>query len=85
MNIDAKDKMGLMGELYRTITITFVMLKIAGLVTWSWLWLAAPLGIFFILATLFVWLEKLKDQAHRQRYRHMEQAKKEARDAASNE
>ena len=41
-----------------TLTIVFIVLKLCGLITWSWWWVTAPLwgGIALILAILVVFM-----------------------------
>lgn len=44
------------------LTIVFIVLKLMGSITWSWLWVLSPMWIGFILwllvVGLFVWLYK---------------------------
>ena len=37
-----------------TLTIVFIVLKLCGLITWSWWWVLSPLWISEILWTIFV-------------------------------
>ena len=37
-----------------TLTIVFIVLKLCGLITWSWIWVLSPLWISEILWTIFV-------------------------------
>ena len=37
-----------------TLTIVFIVLKLCGLITWSWTWVLSPLWISEILWTIFV-------------------------------
>ena len=37
-----------------TLTIVFIVLKLCGLITWSWTWVLSPLWISAILWTIFV-------------------------------
>lgn len=37
------------------LTIVFVVLKLVGVITWSWLWVLSPLWISILLAVAF-WL-----------------------------
>ena len=37
-----------------TLTIVFILLKLCGLITWSWTWVLSPLWISAILWTIFV-------------------------------
>lgn len=34
------------------LTIAFIMLKLMGYITWSWLWILSPMWIVFIIALL---------------------------------
>ena len=36
------------------LTIALVVLKLTGVLSWSWLWILAPLGIPFIIAFVFL-------------------------------
>ena len=36
------------------LTIVFIVLKLCGLITWSWTWVLSPLWISEILWTIFV-------------------------------
>ena len=38
-----------------TLTIAFIVLKLVGVIDWSWLWVLSPLWISFIL-TIFILL-----------------------------
>jgi Flp pilus assembly protein TadB len=40
------------------LAIAFIVLKLTGVITWSWLWVLSPLWIPFAVALLivFVWL-----------------------------
>jgi hypothetical protein len=47
------------------LTICFIVLKLCGVINWSWLWVLAPMWIGFVLAVaiilivaLIVWLGK---------------------------
>lgn len=33
-----------------TLTIAFIVLKLVGVINWSWIWVVSPLWISFILA-----------------------------------
>lgn len=37
-----------------TLTIVFIVLKLCGLIAWSWTWVLSPLWISEILWTIFV-------------------------------
>ena len=37
-----------------TLTIVFIVLKLCGLIAWSWTWVMSPLWISEILWTIFV-------------------------------
>ena len=37
-----------------TLTIVFIVLKLCGLIAWSWIWVLSPLWISEILWTIFV-------------------------------
>lgn len=36
-----------------TVTIVFIVLKLLGLITWSWLWVLSPLWIGMIALIVF--------------------------------
>lgn len=36
------------------LTIAFIVLKLTGVITWSWWWVLSPLWIGFILFVVFV-------------------------------
>lgn len=36
------------------LTIVFVVLKLTGVITWSWLWVLSPLWISFLLGTSII-------------------------------
>lgn len=36
------------------LTIVFIVLKLIGKITWSWVWVLAPMWVPFVLAILFI-------------------------------
>jgi len=44
----------LLGSLQQTALITFIALKLAGVVTWSWWWVLSPLWIGGVVLALLV-------------------------------
>ena len=36
------------------LTIVFIVLKLTGYITWSWLWVLSPLWISFLVALVFI-------------------------------
>lgn len=42
------------GGLPVTLTVIFVVLKLVGVIAWSWLWVLSPLWIGFLLLVAFV-------------------------------
>lgn len=36
------------------LTLIFIVLKLCGIITWSWLWVLSPLWISFILAIVII-------------------------------
>jgi hypothetical protein len=36
------------------LAIVFIVLKLTGYITWSWLWVLAPIWIPFIIAIIFI-------------------------------
>lgn len=44
------------------LTIAFIVLKLCGVITWSWLWVLSPLwislglGLFIFIVIVVVWL-----------------------------
>jgi len=43
---------------YIALTILFIILKLFGAITWSWLWVLCPIWIGFIIYS-FLWLATL--------------------------
>ena len=41
------------------LTIVFIVLKLCGVISWSWVWVLSPLWIGFILGTLIIVLALL--------------------------
>lgn len=47
------------------LTIVFIVLKLCGVITWSWLWVLSPLWITILLAIAYVimfneWFNKVR-------------------------
>ena len=42
------------------LLVTFIVLKLTGAITWSWLWVLAPLWIPFILCLIIVLVLKYR-------------------------
>jgi len=45
------------------LLIAFIILKLTGIITWSWIWVLAPLWIPFVLVILFfivlgIWINR---------------------------
>ena len=49
--MDQKIKSGGMGFV-STLTLIFIVLKLLGLIAWSWIWVFAPIWISFVLIVL---------------------------------
>ena len=49
--MDQKIKNGGMGFV-STLTLIFIVLKLLGLIAWSWIWVFAPIWISFVLIVL---------------------------------
>ena len=45
---------GGLGLLSTVLTIVFVVLKLVGVINWSWIWVLAPLWISFLLFVLLI-------------------------------
>ena len=45
---------GIFGLLSVFLTVAFVVLKICGAITWSWVWVLSPLWIYFVGVIVFV-------------------------------
>jgi hypothetical protein len=54
------DKTGILVKyIFRILIIIFIILKLIGIITWSWWWVLSPillpLGFTFIMFCIFVW------------------------------
>ena len=57
MSQERSNGIGLGGVLF----IVFLVLKLVGVITWSWWWITAPLWIPIVLLILFILILKLLD------------------------
>ena len=48
MSTDKNINIRLGGELFTTLGLIFIVLKLLGVITWSWLWVLSPFWIPFI-------------------------------------
>jgi Flp pilus assembly protein TadB len=49
------------------LTIVFIVLKLTGVITWSWWWVLSPIWISFIIAVIaiFLFLLYVADKAYK--------------------
>lgn len=54
MSTDKNVNVRLGGNLFTTLGLIFIVLKLLGVITWSWLWVLSPFWIPFIIGIILV-------------------------------
>ena len=54
MSTDKNINIRLGGELFTTLGLIFIVLKLLDIITWSWLWVLSPFWIPFIIGIILV-------------------------------
>lgn len=58
-----------------TLTIVFIVLKLLGVINWSWLWVLSPLWISWAILVLVLTVIKLIDKIYRESITHPKRGK----------
>ena len=58
-----------------TLTIVFIVLKLLGVINWSWLWVLSPLWISWAILVLVLTVIKLIDKVYRESITHPKRGK----------
>ena len=53
-NSNSSCSISLGGSFAGTLTIAFIVLKLVGVINWSWIWVLSPLWISFILGLVIL-------------------------------
>ena len=56
MSTDKNINIRLGGELFTTLGLIFIVLKLLDIITWSWLWVLSPFWIQFIIGIVIILL-----------------------------
>ena len=54
MSTDKNINIRLGGELFTTLGLIFIVLKLLDIITWSWLWVLSPFWIPFIIGIVVI-------------------------------
>lgn len=54
MSTDKNINIRLGGELFTTLGLIFIVLKLLDVITWSWLWVLSPFWIPFVIGIILV-------------------------------
>lgn len=54
MSTDKNINIRLGGELFTTLGLVFIVLKLLDIITWSWLWVLSPFWIPFIIGIVII-------------------------------
>ena len=54
MSTDKNVNVRLGGNLFTTLGLIFIVLKLLGVITWSWLWVLSPFWIPFIIGIVVI-------------------------------
>ena len=54
MSTDKNINIRLGGELFTTLGLIFIVLKLLDIITWSWLWVLSPFWIQFIIGIVII-------------------------------
>lgn len=54
MSTDKNINIRLGGELFTTLGLIFIVLKLLDIITWSWLWVLSPFWIPFVIVSVIL-------------------------------
>ena len=54
MSTDKNINIRLGGELFTTLGLVFIVLKLLDIITWSWLWVLSPFWIPFVIVSVIL-------------------------------
>lgn len=63
--MENKNTINIGGGFFTTLTLIFIVLKLVGVIHWSWFWVLSPLifsiilGIIFVIVMYIMWRKNL--------------------------
>lgn len=63
--MENKNTINIGGGFFTTLTLIFIVLKLVGIIHWSWFWVLSPLifsiilGIIFVIVMYIMWRKNL--------------------------